>query len=533
MRLVSWNVNGLRAAAGPTGPRRLLEALGADVVCLQETKLARDLLEEPLAIVEGYSSYFSFSRTRSGYSGVATFCKTSATPDAAEEGLSGLFTKHSRAVSCYGDTGDFTPEELQALDSEGRAVITRHRICTSEQQETTLTIINVYCPRADPDKPERGDFKLRFCRLLQARAEALLRAGGHVVILGDINIAHKAIDHCDPGDVESFLENPGRRWLDSFLWEPGKDSQDEKYFVDTFRFLHPSQGDAYTCWCNLTGARQTNYGTRIDYILADRALALSELKDAQLMPEVLGSDHCPVQALLRASFLPARICPPLCTRFLPEFAGTQQKLSRFLVKVEQTSLLEKGQKQNGTEPSLGLASRKRQPGLPKKGQGDLLRFFRASSKSTAGATDLGRCRPRLSITQEVEKEPGKDPPLDAAEKTAEGLAVEKAACVPQGFILSLSKEPDVTMTGEEAKNCRNSSAPSRLNQSAALWKSLLPGPAPPPQCKVHGEPCVLRTVKKQGPNCGRRFYVCARPLGKPSDPRARCNFFLWATRGNP
>ncbi|XP_048347027.1 DNA-(apurinic or apyrimidinic site) endonuclease 2 [Sphaerodactylus townsendi] len=416
---------------------------------------------------------------------------------------------------------DFTPEELQALDSEGRAVVTRHRVCTSEGEETTLAIINVYCPRADPAKPERGDFKLRFYRLLQARAEALLRAGSHVVILGDINTAHKPIDSCDPGDLEYFLENPGRRWLDSFLWEPGKDSQVEKPFVDTFRLLYPSQGDAYTCWCNLTGARLTNYGTRIDYILADRTLALSELKDARLMPEVPGSDHCPVQALLRARFQAAPACPPLCTRFLPEFAGTQQKLSRFLVKVEQTSLPDKGQKRSGTEPSLRLDSKKRRTNLPKNGQVNLRHFFQAGRNSTAGLTDLDGGQSGLSTTQTVVEESGKEPPVNADKKTGEGLGV------PRGTSASLKKEPVVA--DEEAKNCRNDSASSKPNQSAALWKSLLPGPARPPQCKVHGEPCVLRTVKKQGPNSGRRFYVCARPLGKPSDPRARCDFFLWAT----
>uniref|UniRef100_A0A8D0HWW1 exodeoxyribonuclease III n=1 Tax=Sphenodon punctatus TaxID=8508 RepID=A0A8D0HWW1_SPHPU len=173
MRLVSWNVNGLRAGAAPAGLGRLLGALGGDVVCLQETKISR----------------------------VATFCKDSATPEAAEEGLSGLLTKPAGAIGCYGDTSDFTPEELQVLDSEGRAIITRHRICTSEQRETTLTLINVYCPCADPDRPDRGDFKLRFYRLLERRAEALLKAGGHVVIVGDINTAHKPIDHCDPGDL--------------------------------------------------------------------------------------------------------------------------------------------------------------------------------------------------------------------------------------------------------------------------------------------------------------------------------------------
>ncbi|XP_061470081.1 DNA-(apurinic or apyrimidinic site) endonuclease 2 isoform X2 [Rhineura floridana] len=493
------------------------------------SRLIGDLLEEPLAIVEGYNSYFSFSRTRSGYSGVATFCKVNATPEAAEEGLSGLFAKHDGAVGCYGDTEGFTPEELQALDSEGRAVITRHRICTSEQQETKLTVINVYCPRADPEKPERRDFKLRFYHLLQARAEALLRAGGHVVILGDINTAHKPIDHCDPGDLESFQEHPGRRWLDSFLWEPDKDSQDGKLFVDTFRFLHPGQDDAYTCWCNVTGSRQLNYGTRIDYILADHALALSELKDAQLMPDMLGSDHCPVQAVLESVCLGVAHCPPLCTRFLPEFAGTQQKLSRFLVKVERSSLLEdRGQKRGEAEPSAVGSSKKRRAGPLQKEQGDLRSYFKAGNCLPGVTANSTKCQLVMSMMHRTAEDPGGKSLSDTPERTVDECQIEEVAGVTQACPGILGKEPAVGVANGEAMDCGKGTVPS-----AALWKSLLSGPARAPHCKVHGEPCVLRTVKKQGPNCGRRFYVCARPLGKPSDPRARCDFFLWASRGNP
>ncbi|XP_060124786.1 DNA-(apurinic or apyrimidinic site) endonuclease 2 isoform X1 [Zootoca vivipara] len=532
MRLASWNVNGLRAGLGPAGLKPLLDSLEADVICLQETKVTRDLLEEPLAIVEGYNSYFSFSRTRNGYSGVATFCKVSATPEAAEEGLSGLFAKHDGAVGYYGETEGFTTEELQALDSEGRAVITRHRIRTSEQQETTLTVINVYCPRADPEKPERGDFKLRFYRLLQARAKALLRAGGHVVILGDINTAHKPIDHCDPGDLESFQEHLGRRWLDSFLWEPDKDSQDGKCFVDTFRFLHPGQSDAYTCWCNVTGSRQLNYGTRIDYILADRALALSELQDAQLMPDVFGSDHCPVWVVLRSVCLGAPRCPPLCTRFLPEFAGTQQKLNHFLVKVERTSLPEeRGQKRGGREPSVAGGSKKRRVGPPQKGQGDLRSFFKAGNGRPRATTNSANCQSVMKMR--TAEDSGVEPPLDASGRTTDEHGVEEFAGGSQACAGSLREEPTLGMANGGALDCGKGTVPSSSTQSAALWKSLLPGPARPPHCKAHGEPCVLRTVKKPGPNSGRRFYVCARPLGKPSDPRSRCDFFLWASRGNP
>lgn len=324
---------------------------------------------------------------------------------------------------------------------------------------------------------------------------------------------------------ESFWEHPGRCWLNSFLWEPDKDSQDGKYFVDTFRFLHSGQEDAYTCWCNVTGSRHLNYGTRIDYILADRALVLSELEEAQIMSEVLGSDHCPVQATLKGVFLGAPRCPPLCTRFLPEFAGTQQKLSRFLVKVEQTSMPEKWHKRGKAEQSTTGDSKKRRTDQLPKGQGDLLCFFKTSNRK-AEAANSARCPSATSTIQTTAEDSGTKFSVSPAEKTADECGVVDVA---KKAAESFKKESDTTLTNE---NCGNDLGPSRPNPSATLWKTLLSGPAPPPVCKAHGEPCVLRTVKKQGPNCGRRFYVCARPLGKPSDPRGRCDFFLWASKGN-
>lgn len=329
---------------------------------------------------------------------------------------------------------------------------------------------------------------------------------------------------------ELFEEHPGRHWLNSFLWEPGLNSQGGKSFVDTFRLLYPTQGDAYTCWCNVTGARITNYGTRIDYILADHALALSELKDSQLMTEVLGSDHCPVKALLKATFRGAPHCPPLCTRFLPEFAGTQQKLNRFLVKMERTNLPDKGRKRGGAEPSTLGDSKKRGTGPPQKGQVDLRSFFKASNK--ARVTGNARGQLVMGVAERTAEDSGKEPLGATAETATQGCVVEECAAITEGIVENLRKESAVDVAGQEGKNCWNDSCLSRPVQSAALWKSLLSGPAPPPFCKAHGEPCVLRTVKKQGPNSGRRFYVCARPLGKPCDPRARCDFFQWASKGN-
>ncbi|CAH3197533.1 unnamed protein product [Porites evermanni] len=195
MKILTWNINGIRAARRDKSLKEVLDSLDADVICLQETKVTREMLDEVTAIVDGYNAYFSFSKVKTGYSGVATFCRDSVTPVAAEEGLSASLTPQP-SIGCYGSTSDFTSEELEALDAEGRAVLTEH----SFPDGKNVVIINVYCPRADKENKDRVNFKLRFYKLLQERAEALVNGRRHVIVLGDINTAHKMIDHCDPDE---------------------------------------------------------------------------------------------------------------------------------------------------------------------------------------------------------------------------------------------------------------------------------------------------------------------------------------------
>ncbi|KAG7477524.1 hypothetical protein MATL_G00070430 [Megalops atlanticus] len=575
MKIVTWNINGIRTFKG--GIKKALDLLDADIVCFQETKVTRDLLDERTAIVDGYNSYFSFSRGRSGYSGVATFCKDSATPVAAEEGLTGLLTNHGGAVGCYGDQGELSTEELQLLDNEGRAVITQHRVMC-KNQEKTLTVLNVYCPRADPEKPERRLFKLQFYKLLQARAEAILGAGSHVIVLGDVNTSHRPIDHCDPDDIENFEDNPGRKWLDSFLFGRNEEGEEDEEgdeepvgdgkFIDTFRYFHPTRTNAFTCWSTLTGARQTNYGTRIDYIFADRVLTEMQFLAADIMPEVEGSDHCPVQAHLRCALLPNPKCPPLCTRHMPEFAGRQQKLSQFLVRVDQQALgdsrgslpgsqesgeirenlnpLETG---NGTGKKRGPAAEASAPKGKKskttknaaKPQGNLLAFFKpklsqAAHLCEAPQNHLGNgqdCNVVGPSQGLVVENPSRQEP-------AEGVDSEKIKEL-QGRQEDSSSSNDVRSVAAKEEQCGNGRATPTEDDEAAtcpkkegslgFWKSVLRGPPQPPNCKVHDEPCVLRTVKKAGPNMGRQFFVCARPQGHASNPQARCNFFAWVDKG--
>ncbi|KAM4737503.1 DNA-(apurinic or apyrimidinic site) endonuclease 2 [Anableps anableps] len=572
MKLVTWNINGIRTFK--SGIKKALDNLDADIICVQETKVTRDLLDERTAIVDGYNSYFSYSRGRSGYSGVATYCRDNATPSAAEEGLTGLLTNHERAIGCYGDHADFSSEELQLLDNEGRAVITQHKIMCQDKEQT-VTVINVYCPRADSDKPERKQFKLQFYKLLQCRAEALLKCGSHVIVLGDVNTSHRQIDHCDPSDIDDFAENPGRKWLNSFLYSSRQEEEEEPEedehhkeseitdcvqmgkFVDIFRYFHPTRTNAFTCWSTLTGARQTNYGTRIDYIFADRQLALEEFAGADIMPEVEGSDHCPVWAEMKCSLLPCSKPPPLCTRYLPEFAGKQQKLSRFLVKVDQKSSQpepkealpgsqEEEEKRENMNPFCahnisGKRSFASESAAPKgkkskttntslKPRGNLLSFF----------------KPKLTDVKQCENTPGlgeftsshSKPKASTTSELCLGMGsmtehIELVVDAPSQLCTSSTTgETDRTVkTKQPAPQLSVEQSDVKKGASSVFWKSVLHGPPPAPCCKVHKEPCVLRTVKKEGPNMGKQFFVCGRPQGHASNPEARCNFFMWVEKG--
>jgi exodeoxyribonuclease-3 len=263
VKIVSWNVNGIRAIL----KKGFLDWLGQerpDVLCLQETKAAEDQVAAPdhVRIAElGYQTYWHTAE-RKGYSGVATFCRHKP-----------LFV--TRGV----------PFER----GEGRVIVTEHG---------DLTIYNVYFPngrqRDDGPDLERLAFKLEFYRELLAVAEEEREAGKSLVISGDWNTAHTEVDLARPKENEGttgFL--PEERAVLQEFFDAG--------FVDTFRRLNPAtryeglkpeQRD-YTWWTYRAGARDKNVGWRIDYHVVNAEL-LPRVKRASIEPEVMGSDHCPV-----------------------------------------------------------------------------------------------------------------------------------------------------------------------------------------------------------------------------------------------
>ncbi|GFR24583.1 DNA-(apurinic or apyrimidinic site) lyase 2 [Trichonephila clavata] len=490
MKIVTWNVNGIRSMKKNIDC--VLSDLSADIACFQETKISRGQIPETTALIEGYTSYFSYPRKQSGYSGVASYCKDKFVPDDAEEGLSlSALTENASLTDAFSFSELF--DDVAKFDSEGRVITTYHLI-KHEDKIQRLAIINVYCPRVDPDKPERFLYKMQFCFLLEAKLRELCKTGCSVIILGDLNIVHSIIDHCDPGDENEFNSSKPRQWLKALLSSKFSFCDEETGIVDAFRHFYPNKKESYTCWNTKTGARFTNYGTRIDYILISRNL-LSLLESCEILADYHGSDHCPVAAMLKCdSVLQENIqLPSICTRLWPEFTGQQQKLQAFFQKTQ--NLADSLTKQK--EISAQAVRRTIKP-TPKVVQKSMMNFLKS--------------RPAAHNSSSIVAE--------SSEASQEILNLDSISSNSS----SSFKNEDSSVDNESDKIIS-----TVKKDQAAAWKTMLGGPPKPPLCLGHQKECVLRTVKKKGPNCGRNFFMCSYPAGHPSNPEANCNFFQWAT----
>lgn len=250
MRIVSWNVNGLRAVDRKELFYPMFMELKPDVLLLQETKARPEQLPGTVRTVPSYHSFYSSHETKGGYSGTAIYTKEE--PKEVTHGMG-----------------------VARFDNEGR-IVTAHY--------DNLSIANIYFPNGGQG-PERLKYKLEFYEAFLEYVEEL-RTKNPVIWGGDVNTAHEEIDLARPKENQ---ENTGflpeeRAWLDEV---------EAAGWIDTFRHSSPTKEGAYTYWDMKTRARDRNVGWRIDYLFASPDL-LPRLKSVSIHSNILGSDHCPV-----------------------------------------------------------------------------------------------------------------------------------------------------------------------------------------------------------------------------------------------
>jgi len=250
MKLISWNVNGIRSLLRDNYWGSVFE-YDPDILSLQETKAHPDQLPPELHAVFGYRSYFASSEVRKGYSGVAVYTKKE--PGEVKYGMG-----------------------IKRFDEEGRLL---------ELHFSDFVLLNVYFPNGGQG-PERLRYKFDFYDAFLSHIQKLTRAGKKVIFCGDVNTAHEPIDLARPKENEDrtgFLPEE-RAWIDEVV---------NAGYIDTFRHFHPNKRGTYSYWDLKSHARDRNVGWRIDYFFAHTSL-LPRLKSASILPDIFGSDHCPI-----------------------------------------------------------------------------------------------------------------------------------------------------------------------------------------------------------------------------------------------
>ena len=273
MKLISWNVNGLRAISRK-GFWPWLEAELPDILCLQETKAHPGQLEPELAEPAGYAADYAVAEKK-GYSGVATWTRAA--------NRSGLFSELI-ANTRFPELTSTAKRGIgiARFDNEGR-VLTR--------EYSGFTLVNAYFPNSQRELG-RLDYKLDFYESMLGYCNRLRRKGKRVIVCGDFNTAHHEIDlaRAKENRKNSGFLPEERACLDRFV---------ERGYVDAFRHFHPEDGQ-YTWWSYLFDARANNVGWRIDYFFVSDDL-VEDLQDCYHLPDVGGSDHCPVVLRLKPS----------------------------------------------------------------------------------------------------------------------------------------------------------------------------------------------------------------------------------------
>ncbi|KAL8826782.1 MAG: hypothetical protein Q9191_003581 [Dirinaria sp. TL-2023a] len=667
--VVQWPSPGLIIASNPFGyqPWRdqrtfaaMFDILEADIVVFQETKIQRKDLSDDMVLVPGWDCYWSLPRHKKGYSGVVIYTRQSkCAPIRAEEGITGVLCPPSSSttfadqpkeqqIGGYPTNAQMATSVVDAwtLDSEGRCVILEF---------PAFVLLGVYSPATRDES--RDDFRLGFLNLLDARVRNLVAMGKRVILTGDLNISREPLDSANPEaamrknamTVDDYISTPSRRFFNHLLQGGivlgARDEGRERAVMwDICRGFHPARPGMFTCWEQKVNARPGNHGSRIDYVLCSLDMR-AWFSDSNIQEGLMGSDHCPVYAVIKdkvvvdgaeadlldymnpegmfskgqrqRQYLTKDILP-LSGKLIPEFDGRRSirdmftsKLSRQRSttdehpvttakpsstspapdKVEMASsqpntiatapLSATGESSVGTAPSASTgkkrssadtpsnkplkrsksASTAAAPPAPGKGQQSLKGFFKpkATTSNDASPTVIEEAATRGAESNNGGPvSPKLQPAAPILERPMDELVAELSPAIPAAATTTTSPiarssqagksdapPPSHTTTSPSAAANKSAAAAAAKTESPPIhdpiaskesWSKLFTKPVAP-RCEGHDEPCITLLTKKSGINCGRSFWMCARPLGpsgaKESNTQWRCHTFIWCSDWNP
>lgn len=275
IRIISWNVNGIRATI-KKGFWEVVSSLNPDIIGIQETKSDEQIMTSGVVDNTEFNLDFHSCSMKKGYSGVATFTKHEDTTSSEDNPKNTNSRLHK--IDSQKGLG------IEEFDIEGRTIITKYDIENPKTSINSITIINCYYPQGG--REGRVDYKIKFYLAVFEEAKKRKQNGENVILIGDFNTTVADIDLARPNENRKTTgclpeEREAMKWFTEYG------------FVDSFRHIYPNKPDMYSYWDQITRARERNVGWRIDFALIDEKL-LPYLKQAYIWSEILGSDHCPV-----------------------------------------------------------------------------------------------------------------------------------------------------------------------------------------------------------------------------------------------
>ncbi|KAF8199042.1 DNase I-like protein [Pholiota molesta] len=496
----------------------ILNHLEADIVCFQEMKSSRQILPKQVAVPASFDSFFSFPTKKNGYSGIAVYTRRSAVvPLKAEEGLSGLVqprpplsdeerisSPSSYPAESSGD-GDLDYKDWTARDAP----------CTGTE--------------------EREKFKMDYHRMLAARRE--------VMVVGDLNACPAVEDHCE-GRI--IIE---RGWAE--------DNVAGGCVVDIVRKFWPERRGMYTCWNTKISARDTNYGTRIDFILITPGL-VPWVKAADIQPNLIGSDHCPVfvdlhDEITKSDGSTTKLSDVLGAKPTPAGPAEPPRIAAKFWNEHRQKLALLSQ-----TPPLISSEVLNMPDAMDLTAGPSSQSLTDTPKLPEALSQSAPCSPPPSTKRRIkaklsppvrETVKQKDKGKKAGQSTLAGFFAQPKASA-QDFSSTIKRQrtpvDQLALKLSQSQDDIPSCPPPRVlrrrtTRKAAAVDDATSADAAAAVC-VHQEPAKEFTVNKPGPNKGKKFFTCSRSAcwtgydkGRAErfrehvDPQYKCDFFMWSS----